>query len=585
MTVYANRSNLAATDHLGRALPEYGETREKQDGKTVALFYYLWHGYHSTEGPYDLSKIFSLDPDALAHVDSAVWPDVHNAPLLHWGEPLFGYYISQDEWVLRRHVQLFIDAGVDVLFFDTTNGFTYKKAYLKLFAILKELRDAGFAAPQVCFYLAPQTRGCGTGNMMQLWEELYEPGLYSDLWFRWKGKPLIVCHSHRAIPKELRDFFTWRTPTWCAPERPDTWAWEGNPQKVSVDADGNPEEIAVSVVRNASDPSYGGPETDRSSMSAAYWGVPIYGRSWHDGYRDTRENASHYGFQFREQAECALRLDPPVAFLCQWNEWLVPFLTKYTYDAPDYGRRHDIVLRDEYNEEYSRDLEPMKGGYRDAYYLQMAEFCRRFKGLEPPAKAYGERTVDIRGDFAQWKDISPVYREYTGDTAPRSSRAYDEAGQNGRYESDTGRNEFSELRIAADREQVYFYAACTGDITPPAPDRTTLWISIPGASLSAWEGYSFVIGRKAGNADSAVIERCSEDGIYRFEELGTVPCAVSGRELMLSVPRSVLGLPDGCFRLDFKWSDNISSGDIMDFYIDGDAAPRGRMRYIFYWEP
>ena len=113
---YANRANLAATDHLGRELSEYDSTRTEQSGKVVALFYYLWHGYHSTEGPYDLTKIFSVDPDALEHVDSEVWPDNQNAPMLHWGEPLFGYYLSTDEWVLRRHVQMFIDAGVDVLF-------------------------------------------------------------------------------------------------------------------------------------------------------------------------------------------------------------------------------------------------------------------------------------------------------------------------------------------------------------------------------------------------------------------------------------------------------------------------------------
>ena len=37
----------------------------------------------------------------------------------HWGEPYLGYYVANDEWVIRKHAQMLTDAGVDVLFFDT----------------------------------------------------------------------------------------------------------------------------------------------------------------------------------------------------------------------------------------------------------------------------------------------------------------------------------------------------------------------------------------------------------------------------------------------------------------------------------
>ena len=30
----------------------------------------------------------------------------------YWGEPQYGYYLSADPWVLRRHAQLLADAGV-----------------------------------------------------------------------------------------------------------------------------------------------------------------------------------------------------------------------------------------------------------------------------------------------------------------------------------------------------------------------------------------------------------------------------------------------------------------------------------------
>lgn len=49
----------------------------------------------------------------------------------------------------------------------------------------------------------------------------------------------------------------------------------------------------------------------------------------------------------------------------------------------------------------------------------------------------------------------------------------------------------------------------------------------------------------------------------------------------LSIPRQLLKIGEGNFRLEFKWSDNMQNADIMDFYENGDAAPRGRMNYIF----
>ena len=123
---FANLSNLSAKDHLGRALPTYEEVGDAKKDKIVGLFYYLWHGYHGTQGPYDVTKILEKQPDAMYHPESPVWPSPEHTPMLHWGEPLFGYYLSCDPWVLRRHVQMFIDAGIDVLFFDVTNGYLSK---------------------------------------------------------------------------------------------------------------------------------------------------------------------------------------------------------------------------------------------------------------------------------------------------------------------------------------------------------------------------------------------------------------------------------------------------------------------------
>ena len=78
-----------------------------------------------------------------------------------------------------------------------------------------------------------------------------------------------------------------------------------------------------------------------------------------------------------------------------------------------------IRLQDEFNEEYSRDIEPMKGGYGDTYYMHLISFVRRFKGMEKPAEENKNHTVDIKSGFADWNNVVLTYREYMGDAAPR----------------------------------------------------------------------------------------------------------------------------------------------------------------------
>lgn len=568
--VYANNSNLTATDHLGRKLPGYDEVGGVKKDKIVGLFYYLWLGYHGTQGPYDITKILEEQPDAMEHPESPVWPPAEHTPMLHWGEPLFGYYLSWDPWVLRRHVQMFIDARIDVLFFDVTNGFTYRKSYLALFEILREYMSKGFKAPKVCFYTAPGIRGCGTGNLMDLWEQLYEPRLYSELYFYWKGKPLMICHSMRSLPDEVSDFFTWRSPTWGVPQSENTWAW-GTEQKVATDENGNPEEIAVSVCRVAcgGDKDYG-----FRGMGDAAYGIPMIGRSWHDGAKDERANASHYGFQFEEQAQIALDSDAPVAFVTQWNEWLVPFLTEKTntlYPMDGYP----IRLQDEFDEEYSRDIEPMKGGYGDAYYMHLISFVRRFKGMEKPVEETKKHSIAINSDFSQWDSVNIVYREYTGDTAPRSFRAYDAVG---RYENHTGRNEFGFLKVAADDENLFFYAEFTNNVSFSGGKPVRLFLNTEGGSFARWSGYNLMVEIAA---EGASVCECAGNGSFSWKKLCKVECFIEKNRLHLSVRRTALGMTCGGFTLEFKWSDNMQEADVSDFYVNGDAAPRGRLNYVF----
>ena len=115
-----------ATDALGRKVPTFPEVPAPRADRTVGIFYFLWHGAHIQGGPFDVTKILAADPNAMQKPDSPLWGPLH-APH-HWGESLFGYYLTDDAWVLRKHAQMLADAGVDMIVFDVTNQFTDRKS-------------------------------------------------------------------------------------------------------------------------------------------------------------------------------------------------------------------------------------------------------------------------------------------------------------------------------------------------------------------------------------------------------------------------------------------------------------------------
>ena len=138
----------AAADDLGRNLPPAVGLRPD---RKVGLFYFLWCGEPGCDGrPLDITKLLASDPQAGYHPDSEVWGGY--AVYHHWGEPLYGYYHSRDEWVMRRHVEMLTRAGIDFLIFDTTNAAIYEENAKQLMRLIHEARLAGLDTPQIVFY-------------------------------------------------------------------------------------------------------------------------------------------------------------------------------------------------------------------------------------------------------------------------------------------------------------------------------------------------------------------------------------------------------------------------------------------------
>jgi hypothetical protein len=548
----------AATDALGRTLPAAPECRAPRADRFVGIFYFLWQERRPGQGLYDNSKLLAANPTA---------PQYGPLHAFHWwGQPHLGYYIMDDPFVIRKHAQMLTDAGVDFIVFDATNAFTYAHNYQAVCEEYRKIRAAGRTTPQIAFMTHARS-----GQVVQkLYDELYGPGLYSELWFRWQGKPLILA-TLAEVPEGLRDFFTVRESwAWTGPrgwfgDGKDKWPWVDNcPQNPGWhDSPDRPEEIAVAVAQHP---------------------TSNIGRSFHDGKQPPPDQvATNQGLCFAEQLRRALDVDPQVMFITGWNEWIAQRFVAGKGGANFLGRRiaeGETFFVDQYNQEFSRDIEPMRGGHGDDYYYQMAAGIRRFKGARPVPAPTAPKSIQIGADFAQWQDVGPEYLDDVEDTLHRNHPSW---GDVETYVNDSGRNDFDALKVARDSQNLYFYARTRQDITAPGgPCWMMLLLNTDGNGRNGWEGYDFAINRLPGAADRGILERST--GGWNWEQVAEVPLHVQGNELQLAMPRAALGLaPDrGPLRLEFKWADNVpQSGDILDFIDHGDVAPNGRFNYVY----
>ena len=85
----------------------------------------------------------------------------------HWGEPLFGYYVSDDESVLAKHAQMLADADVDAVIFDVTNLLTYPRSWQALGRVWDRIRRQGGRTPQIVFL-------CPFGDPKKVVNELFD---------------------------------------------------------------------------------------------------------------------------------------------------------------------------------------------------------------------------------------------------------------------------------------------------------------------------------------------------------------------------------------------------------------------------
>jgi hypothetical protein len=233
---------------------------------------------------------------------------------------------------------------------------------------------------------------------------------------------------------------------------------------------------------------------------------------------------------------------------------------------------------DLYTPEFSRDIEPMRGGYGDDYYWQLTANIRRYKGAHPVPVASPAKTIAIPGEFTQWTDVKPAYLDDRYDIVHRD---HDGVPGAGRYTNKTGRNDLDTMQVAHDATHLFFHVRTRAPLTPATDaDWMVLLLDVDQDAKTGHLGYDFRLNRTRGTPDSASIERWNGTA---WAAAGAAKLQVGTSELQLAVDRRSLGMtPDNPLRFDFKWTDNVpANAEAIDFLDQGDTAPNARFSYRY----
>ena len=522
-----------------------GETGKKKD---VGIFYFVWLGQHpgQQKGIYDISKLLKEAPEDLWAAPEGT-PKSPAGQFHFWGEPLYGYYDSRDPWVVTRHVELLMNAGIDYLMFDTTNAVVYPEAISVVLNVLKKFASQGFDVPKVAFY----TNSASGRSVQMIYDNFVKSGEWDGLFYSPKGKPMVVGLTKKNkssdqgtnpdyISDELQEIFDVRESQWpnaTYDENAFPWMSWDNPQRLHNGV------ISVSVSQHSV-------ETVTFSDTTT-----CRGRGWdaktHKEIKEDFRNGRNFRNQWQTVFDNIDKIDN--VFVTGWNEWIALKLLN--------GKKEAIFV-DLFNEEFSRDAEMMRGGYGDNFYMLLAENVRRYKGDCGVAAQKGK-----------------VFRDFEGDALVRDFKNFDGSG---RYIDSSARNDIVEITVSESAAAVTFEVRTASDVVPYAQGDLN-WMNIlvrtDDSSDKAFE-YDYVINRYPTVNGVTTVERICADG--RKVLSGKATYSVSGDILRVTVPFGALGLESGDVHFGFKVADNVADpDDIMEYYVSGDSAPIGRLSFDY----
>lgn len=133
----------------------------------------------------------------------------YNSLYRHWAdwsrmEPVRGYYSSGDTEIIRTHMSLFNEYGIDYVILDDTNGHGNDGGSIasnidKIFAAVRSMGSDN--APEIAIALGGEFNigdaADPYGSRQQEADLIYSryAQSYSDIYFKWKNRPLLVSYG------------------------------------------------------------------------------------------------------------------------------------------------------------------------------------------------------------------------------------------------------------------------------------------------------------------------------------------------------------------------------------------------------
>lgn len=593
-------ASLSATDKFGREIAPMGYLKTDRE-RFVGLFYWMWisntnYYYHNI---FDCTKLMATEEGAAAfwNIDpsNAAYQQLSQIGAFHFtNEPLYGYYNSSDPWVITRHMELFILAGIDFIFLDTSNSLIYdedirgsqfegvvKAPSYTLLDTMLELYEKGWDVPKVVFL----TNTRSGERVEEIRRAFYDSGKYEALWFKPDGvRPMIIATTeqndgasdtwgdvNKFVPVSAADqlYFDVKETQWPNKgSKPNGFPWISNraPQTYHEES----KAISVSVAQHG---NLGFTDMiDRNSRGYNYKEQKVE-ENWQLG--QNFENQWDTVFSLEEKGT-----DVTFVNVTGWNEWV----------GMKFGNLDSkAVMVDNFYGQYTRDIEPDKTLYQDTTLLQLTRNLRKFK-YEPAAETYLWKTKTVRA-FEDFEDVPAVYVDFEGDALARDYWSFDVKPTGPYYTDATDRNDILETRVVHDGTNLYFLVTTKEDVT--AYESGDNWMNIlikteASTEDNSFAGYNFAVNR-APDGNTTSVEKST--GGWNWESAGAAELLVEGNRMMITVPLSTLGLSADNVKFSFKVSDNVqkpswfaaedAEHDILHYYATGDSAPLGRYSYSY----
>ena len=628
----ADPTTWTAVDELGRSVLDANNPASREN-RDVLMFYWTWHETRHVDQTVNGSGVAGITDNTVvlelsngAAASNPYHPYWASSQVCFWGRPLFDYYRTTDPWVLRKHAEMLADAGVDAVVFDCSNAnFLWWDSTMALLQTWNQARLDGVKVPKIAFLLNFIVCDYTREDLYKLYDDLYHPGYYEDLWYKVDGKPLIMGFPESldlsvAKDRNIKAFFTFRHPQAdyvngdVGSSSNPYWGWlETNEQHLF-----NGEQMTVGVSQNATDAVRGHCYAFNAPGSYGRSHTRANGNSLLSGGLSTGIATASFiqGYNFQEQWDTALQADPKYVFVTGWNEWVAGKMVAFPvnlngtaptyYDAPSgqtytytpYGTWNGVAgppaFADQYDSERSRDIEPTHfwGDYGDVYYYQLAKNIRQYKGVAAYPNVSRKETKTI-GQFSGWNKVSPDFKHYRGNVGHRNHPDHSHSGAT--FTDNTGRNDFVDARVTRDNRYIYFYVETDQAITSRTDPRwMRLFINIDHDATTGWKGYDFCLNyRNPLNDNTGYVSSCVNNS-WNWTDAGTFDYAVSGNKMELRVSRELLGVASGSLDFEFKWSDNMQLYDsnynvsnsyvtawVIDFLVSGDCAPGGRFNFHY----